>query len=85
MVCFSIANIVEAIDAAGGQAEGYESHNTGPYIVPVGGVTVEKQGGKDEDVFQPLAGPYQSDDLSIHISSALGKVLMTVAHNNLWL
>ena len=81
-VGFCIVNVIEAVDAAGGQTEGCESHYAGPYVVPVGGVPVEKQRCEDNEVLQPLMWTYQCDDVSIHVSSALDRELMTDARRS---
>ena len=82
-VRFGIVNVIEAVNAAGDQREGDEHHYARPYVRPVGGVAVEKQGCEDKGVLQPVVWAYQHDKVSIHDWSALGRGLMTDVYNGL--
>lgn len=83
-VGFGIVNVIETVDAAGGQTEGEESHDARPDIMPVGSAAIEEQGREDKQVLQPLVGAHQRDRLSIHVSSALDRGLMTGGRSGLW-
>jgi hypothetical protein len=84
-VGLGITDIIEAIDTTGGKAKGYENQYTGPHIAPVGSMTAEEQRRENKRVLQPLMRANQPDNLSIHVSSVLDRVLMTDDRIDLWL
>jgi hypothetical protein len=62
-----IVDVVEAVDAAGGETIGEEHENGRPEIDRLEEVTAKKQGQDHKEVLHPLVGP-EKEDCVFHFS-----------------